>query len=44
MDKYEIYINDREEENIKLHSVMQILAEVPSKGKLKGQTQLDSLP
>ena len=31
--KYDIYIHEKEEENIKLHSIMQILAEVPAKNK-----------
>ena len=33
MTKYDIYIHEKEDENIKLHNVMQILAEVPTKNK-----------
>ena len=42
--KYDIYIHEKEEENIKLHSIMQILAEVPAKNKKIQQPGLDSLP
>ena len=38
--KYDIYIHEKEEENIKLHSIMQILAEVPAKNK-KQQPGID---